>query len=383
MQSTGHSSTHDLSMMSMHGPAMTYGMVSLLPLESVGTVEVVLRSGRHGLRGRAVGGVPGEQLGGGVEVHCGVVDRGGHLAEPYGDQSDLAVVVGDVSGGEDARDVGAHPRVDDQMPVVVQLHAPVAQRAEVGGEAECCDELLAGEPAWLALACHGDLDALELVTAASRHYLGVRDDLGARGPELLDGPMMGTEGFATMDEGEAARDRLEHQRPVHRAVTAADDDDVLAGILRRRGHEVLQTLAEEVLSGRQRSRSERADAAGDDDRSGRDLDAGTGLDDKQVWLAVAGNPVQLLRLLAEQIEGVVRCGLLGEVADQLTPRDRREAGDVEDLLLGVHRADLATDLAQRIDHGHREPTDAGVVGAEQPDRARAHYQQVDSDRAHE
>src|ERR1035437_6320602 len=269
------------------------------------------------------------------------------------------------------------------MPVVVQLHAPVAQRAEVGGETECHDEFLADEPAGLALAGDGDLDALELVAAGGRHYLGVGDDPDGRGPEVLHRPMMGTEGFTTMDEGDAARDRLEHQCPVHGAVTAADDDDVLAGVLRRRGHEVLQTLAEEALSGRQRARSKSADAAGDDDRAGRDLDASTGLDDKQVWLAVAGNPVQLLRLLAEQVEGVIRCGLLGEVADQLTPRDSRETGDVEDLLLGVHHADLATNLAQGVDHGDLEPTDAGVVGAEQPDRARADYQQVNFDRAHE
>ena len=77
------------------------------------------------------------------------------------------------------------------------------------------------------------------------------------------------------------------------------------------------------------------------------------------------------------------CGLLSEVADQLTPRDRREAGYVEDLLLGVHRADLTTDLAQGVDHGYLEATDAGVVGAEQPDRAGADYQQVNLDGVHE
>jgi hypothetical protein len=59
---------------------------------------------------------------------------------------------------------------------------------------------------------------------------------------------MGTEGFTTVDEGDASRGRLEHQGPVHGTVTAADDD-VLARVLRGRGHEVLQTLAEEVLSG--------------------------------------------------------------------------------------------------------------------------------------
>src|SRR5450759_1403428 len=122
MQSTGHSSVHDLSMTSMHGAAMTYGMVSLLTSKSVGTVELWVWSGRHGHRGRVVRGVPREQLGSGVDVHGRVVDRGGHLAVPSGDQADLAVAVGDVSGGEDAVDVGAHRRVDHQVPVVVQLH---------------------------------------------------------------------------------------------------------------------------------------------------------------------------------------------------------------------------------------------------------------------
>ena len=58
----------------------------------------------------AVGRVAGEEDEVGVEVDRHVVHRGGDLAEADRHQLDLAVVVGDVAGGVDARQVGAPRR---------------------------------------------------------------------------------------------------------------------------------------------------------------------------------------------------------------------------------------------------------------------------------
>src|SRR6185436_7548172 len=95
---------------------------------------VVVVSGGDGYVVRQVGGVTGEHVRVGVDVHRGVVDGGGDLAEPDGDQPHLAVVVGDVAGREDARQVRAHGRVDHQVTVVAQLDPPLAHRAQVGRE---------------------------------------------------------------------------------------------------------------------------------------------------------------------------------------------------------------------------------------------------------
>ena len=48
----------------------------------------------------------------------------------------------------------------------------------------------------------------------------------------------------------------------------------------------------------------------------------------------------------EVVLGAGRRGLLDEAPDQVATLDAREARDVEDRLLGVHRGDLAAELGQ-------------------------------------
>ena len=65
------------------------------------------------------------------------------------------------------------------------------------------------------------------------------------------------------------------------------------------------------------------------------------------------------------VEEVVRLGgvgLLDQALDEVAALDRREAGDVEDLLLGVHRGDLPAELGQGVDHRDPQPAEPGVVG---------------------
>ena len=79
------------------------------------------------------------------------------------------------------------------------------------------------------------------------------------------------------------------------------------------------------------------------------------------------------------VQDVLRLGrvrLLHELVDQIAPLDRREPGDVEDLLLRIHRGDLAAELGQRVDDGDAEITESGVVGGEQSGRSRADDGQV-------
>src|SRR5690606_37785875 len=91
-----------------------------------------------GLRysGLVVGGVAREELRVGVDVDRGLVDGRGRLTEADADEPHLAVVFGDVACGEHPGDVGAHRRVDDEVPVVVQLDSPLTKGAEVRRESQ-------------------------------------------------------------------------------------------------------------------------------------------------------------------------------------------------------------------------------------------------------
>ncbi len=84
---------------------------------------------------------------------------------------------------------------------------------------------------------------------------------------------MRTERVAAVDQGDGRGDRLEVQRPVERAVTTADDDDVLADVRLEARDEELETAAQPAFAGGQRTRAELPDARGDQDGPGADRGA--------------------------------------------------------------------------------------------------------------
>ena len=92
-------------------------------------------------------------------------------------------------------------------------------------------------------------------------------------------------------------------------------------------------------------------------------------------MAVAG-PLVPRGLTAEQVERPELRGLLRQCLDEIGASDRAEASDVVDLLLGVERCDLSADLVERVDHRNRQASEAGVVGAVQPDGAAAEHSHV-------
>jgi hypothetical protein len=85
------------------------------------------------------------------------------------------------------------------------------------------------------------------------------------------------------------------------------------------------------------------------------------------------------------VEEVLRLGgrrLLHQALDEGAPLHGREAGDVEDGLLRVHRRDLAAQLGQGVDDGDPVPAEPRVVGREETGRAGSHDQDVALDPAH-
>ena len=154
--------------------------------------------------------------------------------------------------------------------------------------------------------------------------------------------------------------RFEHQRPVQRGVAAADDHNVLADVLRRIGDEVCEAAAQVVATRRQRARTECPDPAGDHDRPALDAQALRGGDRERTLAAF-----EFDGLVPEQIVRIVRRGLLHQLLDEIATLDRREPGDIEDRLLGIHRGDLPARLLQRVEDGGLELAHARVIGAEQ------------------
>ena len=56
--------------------------------------------------------------------------------------------------------------------------------------------------------------------------------------------------------------------------------------------------------------------------------------------------LHVLGTVPQVVDGVELSGLLDQVVDQVLALDPREAGDVEDVLLRVHRRDLSAGLDQ-------------------------------------
>ena len=167
------------------------------------------------------------------------------------------------------------------------------------------------------------------------------------------------------------RDRLEVDRPVERRVAAADDHDVLSGVRREAGHEELHPAPSQPSpAGRGRGLNLPMPAVI------RSAFAVTSLPSSRV---IVTSSSALVEPGGGAVEQVLRLGgvrLLDERVDEIAALDRGEARDVEDLLLRIHRGDLAAQLRERVDDGDAETAEAGVVGGEQPGRARADDRQV-------
>ena len=124
----------------------------------------------------------------------------------------------------------------------------------------------------------------------------------------------------------------------------------------------METAAAPLLEAldRQRARLERAVAGRDDDRA-REVRAALVGRDRPQLLAVALDALERLDGLAQQRLGAVLQPLLDHAVDVLLAVDLREAGDVEDVLLGVDRGDLAAELLEALDDAAARLAMAGVV----------------------
>src|SRR6266480_1545885 len=281
-------------------------------------------------------------------------DRG--LAHADRDQRDLAGIPGDVAGGVDPRQVRlAARRVDLDLTLTLEIEAPVGDRAEMRVKAEQRDQRIALDLLDLAALRVLDRDSADVAVAVHLAHLVRGEDLDpALGLELLGLVHRGlerSEVVAPVDERDRVPGRvLEAERPVERAVAAAYDHtrSVAENILL--AHEVVEALALPDIDvvDPELARLESPVAGGDDQRPAEE-GAALVRRDRQQLLAVLAQALERLHFLAQPHIGAVLEPLLGAEVDERLPLDLRVAGDVEDVLLRIHRSDLAADLLEALD----------------------------------
>src|SRR5262245_5665608 len=161
-----------------------------------------------------------------------------------------------------------------------------------------------------------------------------------------------------------ACDRREVERPVERAVAAADDEQALAAELLHLAHGVEHRLFLIGLDARDRRALglERAAAGRDHHHLAFELLAGVGLHPEQ---RVADLLDRLDHLLQMEL-GAERLDLRKQALDQALPGAEGNAGDVVDRLLGIELGALAADLVQDVDEMRLHVEEAELEHREQP-----------------
>ena len=170
-----------------------------------------------------------------------------------------------------------------------------------------------------------------------------------------------------MHESDALGRVGELQHPIERGVTAAENDEPLAGELRRVAHAVVYRLVFVLLDvgHAQRTRLERAHAGRDHDSLRIELRARAGLDKKRIVILSLHD----LNFLAEMHPGRKRLDLLQERLRQFLARAHRHGGNIVNRLVRVKLGALSTGIADRIDDLGLEAEQAEFEYLEQPARA--------------
>src|SRR5207249_1381258 len=190
---------------------------------------------------------------------------------------------------------------------------------------------------------------------------------------LLHRGRVGPEPVAPVNHEDPLGDALEVHRPVERRVATAHEQHALPGEDPGFEDAVVQPLpvpAAYVFE-RQLARREGADPPRDEHGARRVL-VGLG-DDGEGRFAVLRLALQADHLLSEMDRGLELERLLGHPLHEVLGEHLGEAGDVEDVLLGIERRELPAHLVEVVDQAAGRAAHPGVEGGEQARRAGADY----------
>src|SRR6185369_14659523 len=252
-------------------------------------------------------------------VHDQLGPAHGHrrLAEPGGDELQLARVADEVAGREHARQVRLHLLAHLER-VALDREPPGLEGPKIGDEAEVHDHVVHRHRGLFLVAVVVDDRALDLAVALERLELVERHHAAAGGVELVDAVFMSAELVAPMDERQLRGERLQVQRPVDRRVAAAQQQHATVAEDVEPGEHVVEAVA---LEARERgvgqlARREVADAGGQDHGLGLVLLSAVAADQP-----AAVDLGQVRRLLAQAHGGAVLHPLRDQVVHQVARLD--------------------------------------------------------------
>src|SRR5487761_1102103 len=298
------------------------------------------------------------------------------------DELELARIPVDVADGENARDIGLEARrVDRDELVVLQLDSPIRQRTELHGQPEERQHRIAGDikSGTVVGFDHGVTDLA--VCAGERSDLPKHEidfALADQRHHLVDAVRRGAEFAAPMQQREVFRQRRQIERPIERAVAAADNKNALVAQRLHLAYRVEYRLALVRLdAGNGRPlRLERTAARGDDDDLADKFLAEVGLYAKQR----IADLLHRLDHFAEMILGAERFDLLQQVVDQTLRAGMGDARNIVDRLFGIQLGALTTDLVENVDQVGLHVEQAKFEYGKQADRASTNNDDVGIDR---
>ncbi len=165
------------------------------------------------------------------------------------------------------------------------------------------------------------------------------------------------------------------QRPVERAVAAADDRKILIRENRFVANAVIKAFAFELLLSlnAEPRRRERTRAGGNDHRFRRQLFSGRRSQNVSLFIFN-----QVLRVLAEHEIGMERGALNRHFSREIFGKDLRKSGHIVNVFLGIQREQLSAKLGQAVDDATRHAAQSGIKRGEQSARAAADDRNVNS-----
>src|SRR5260370_40097914 len=151
---------------------------------------------------------------------CGLVEAGKNKLE-------LAGIQIDVAARENARNAGFEAcRFDRDELVVAQLYSPICHRSKLHGESKERQYRIAGNLECGAVIClHHRLADLTIGSSESRDLSKHKIDfaLADQLHHFVDAVGCGAKFAATVQQSEVAGARCKIERPIERAIAAADD----------------------------------------------------------------------------------------------------------------------------------------------------------------
>src|SRR5665213_3715381 len=315
-----------------------------------------------------------------MDVMMRLLRHQGDLVETGQNELELAWIGIDVADRENAGDVGLKRADVDRDQLVVHLEAPVGDRSEFHGQSEERQhgiDLDASYCTVIALDTDGGKFSFRAFQFADLADLEVHGAFGDQRTHLIHAVGRAAEIVAPVHQSEPLGNRRQIERPVERAVAAADDQQILVAKVSHLAHGIVHRLVFVRFDAidRRPFRLKRTAAGGNDDRVALEYFSAIGghAVERVADILDAGDHLIKMKLRLERLD------LLHQRIAQTVARNEGNAGNVVDRFFRIKLGALAADLVEDIDEVRLDVEQPQLKDGEQPDRPRANDQNIGLD----